>query len=100
VRLLVYLLCELRTTYGITARRLREADQPIRRQITPVERLQMMDELYEVREEEEKFLDGTTGKLFAPYVGAKKKKKRKKTKILISFNRRENLTIHRTREPS
>ncbi|KAJ5909359.1 hypothetical protein N7504_004002 [Penicillium tannophilum] len=60
VRLLVYLLCELRTTYGITARRLREADQPIRRQITPIERLQMMDELYEVREEEEKFLDGKT----------------------------------------
>lgn len=66
VRLLVYLLCELRTTYGITARRLREADQPIRRQITPVERLQMMDELYEVREEEEKFLDGKTGTLFCP----------------------------------
>ncbi|KAJ6114319.1 hypothetical protein N7486_000097 [Penicillium sp. IBT 16267x] len=61
VRLLVYLLCELRTSYGITARRLREADQPIRRQITPVERLQMMDEVYEVREEEEKFLDGKTG---------------------------------------
>ncbi|KAJ5769599.1 hypothetical protein N7520_004158 [Penicillium odoratum] len=61
IRLLVYLLCELRTSYGITARRLREADQPIRRQITPVERLQMMDEIYEVREEEEKLLDGKTG---------------------------------------
>ncbi|KAJ5707393.1 hypothetical protein N7488_007194 [Penicillium malachiteum] len=60
IRLLVHLLCELRTSHGITARRLKEADQPIRRQITPSERLQIMDEFYEVREEEEKYEDGKT----------------------------------------
>ncbi|KAJ5930231.1 hypothetical protein N7466_005724 [Penicillium verhagenii] len=95
IRLLVYLLCELRTSYGITARRLKEADQPIRRQITPVERLQMMDEIYEVREEEEKFLDGKTGKILHRHA-----KMGKKERKLINFNRRENPSIHRTSEPS
>ncbi|KAJ5272943.1 hypothetical protein N7478_008068 [Penicillium angulare] len=60
IRLLVHLLCELRTSHGITAHRLKEADQPIRRQIVPAERLQIMDEVYEVRGEEEKFIDGKT----------------------------------------
>jgi hypothetical protein len=39
----------------------------------------MMDELYEVREEEEKLLDGKTGKSSAPYVEGRKRKKRKYT---------------------
>ncbi|KAJ5215188.1 uncharacterized protein N7469_011679 [Penicillium citrinum] len=60
VRLLVHIFCESRTNYGITARKLRAADQPIRRQILPVERLEVLDEAYQVREEEEKFLDGVT----------------------------------------
>jgi len=51
----------LRTSHGITARKLKAADQPIRRQILPVERLAILDEVYQVREEEEKFLDGVTG---------------------------------------
>ncbi|KAJ5087294.1 hypothetical protein N7456_010910 [Penicillium angulare] len=62
IRLLIHLLCELRTSHGITAQRLKEADQPIRRQIVPAERLQIMDEVYEVRGEEEKFIDGKTEK--------------------------------------
>ncbi|KAJ5593858.1 uncharacterized protein N7459_000066 [Penicillium hispanicum] len=61
IRLLVHLLCELRTSHGITARRLREADQPIRRQISPAERLQLLDEMYQVREEEEKALEKVKG---------------------------------------
>lgn len=61
IRLLVHILCELRTSHGITTQRLKEADQPIRRQITPVERLQILDEVYLVREEEEKFLKGESG---------------------------------------
>ncbi|KAJ5216244.1 uncharacterized protein N7498_002651 [Penicillium cinerascens] len=61
VKLLVHILCELRTSYGISARRLKEADEPIRCQISPPERLQILDELYQVREEEEKFLEGITG---------------------------------------
>jgi len=61
IRLLVHILCELRISNGVTARRLKEAEQSIRRQISPAERLQLLDELYEVREAEEKFLDGATG---------------------------------------
>ncbi|OQD72632.1 hypothetical protein PENDEC_c020G04837 [Penicillium decumbens] len=60
IRLLVHILCELRISNGVTARRLKEAEQSIRRQISPAERLQLLDELYEVREAEEKFLDGAT----------------------------------------
>lgn len=51
----------MRTSHGITAARLREADQPIRRQISPAERLQILDEVYQVRQEEENLLDGRTG---------------------------------------
>lgn len=58
IRLLVYMLCEMRETHGITVARLRKCDQPIRRQILPVERLQILDEAYRVREEEENFIDG------------------------------------------
>lgn len=61
IRLLVHILCDLRASNGVTARRLEQAEQPIRRQISPAERLQLLDELYEVREAEEKFLDGVTG---------------------------------------
>ncbi|RHZ57306.1 DUF2841 domain-containing protein [Aspergillus thermomutatus] len=57
VRLLVHILCELRDSRGITVAKLREADQSIRRQITPPERLQVLDEIYHVREEEESYLD-------------------------------------------
>ncbi|CAI7573224.1 unnamed protein product [Penicillium glandicola] len=58
IRLLVHILCEMRETHGITATRLKQCDQPIRRQILPVERLEILDEAYRVREEEERFLDG------------------------------------------
>ncbi|CAG8162063.1 unnamed protein product [Penicillium nalgiovense] len=58
IRLLVYMLCEMRETHGITTARLKQSDQPIRRQILPVERLQILDEAYRIREEEEKYLDG------------------------------------------
>ncbi|KAJ5971609.1 uncharacterized protein N7479_001527 [Penicillium vulpinum] len=60
IRLLVYILCEMRKSHGITTARLKQCDQPIRRQILPVERLQILDEAYRVREEEEKFLDGVS----------------------------------------
>ncbi|KAJ6107017.1 hypothetical protein N7512_010534 [Penicillium capsulatum] len=60
IRLLVHLLCELRTSHGITARRLKDADQPIRRQISPPERVQILDEMYEVRAKEESFLQEPT----------------------------------------
>ncbi|KAJ5819429.1 hypothetical protein N7474_005020 [Penicillium riverlandense] len=60
IRLLVHILCELHTGHRITARRLKEADQPIRCQISPAERLEILDEVYHVREEEEKFLEGVT----------------------------------------
>ena len=58
------MLCEMRETHGITTARLKQSDQPIRRQILPVERLQILDEAYRVREEEEKYLDGISGTYF------------------------------------
>ncbi|RHZ56389.1 hypothetical protein CDV55_102564 [Aspergillus turcosus] len=68
VRLLVHILCELRDSRGITVAKLREADQSIRRQITPPERLQVLDEIYRVREEEESYLDGRLDEQAAVYI--------------------------------
>ncbi|KAJ5267466.1 hypothetical protein N7478_010274 [Penicillium angulare] len=59
IALLIHILCELRISHGITARKLKNAGRLVQRQITPNERLQLLDELYWVREEEEKFLDAT-----------------------------------------
>ncbi|KAJ5903892.1 hypothetical protein N7504_006275 [Penicillium tannophilum] len=50
IRLLVHLFCDLRINHGITARRLKAADQSIRRQISPAKRLEILDEAYTVRE--------------------------------------------------
>ncbi|KAJ5220489.1 hypothetical protein N7468_009693 [Penicillium chermesinum] len=58
--LLIHLLCELHKTHGITAQKLKAADQPIRRQIAPPERLRILDEIYRVRQEEENYIDGVT----------------------------------------
>ncbi|KAL2860784.1 DUF2841 domain-containing protein [Aspergillus lucknowensis] len=58
VRLLVHILCELRESHRITAERLKEAGQDVRRQITPGVRLQVLDEIYYVRGMEELYLDG------------------------------------------
>ncbi|CAG8072526.1 unnamed protein product [Penicillium nalgiovense] len=58
IRLLIHILCELRASRRITARKLREADQAIRRHIFPAERLCILDEIYRVRREEEDFLEG------------------------------------------
>ncbi|GIK05955.1 hypothetical protein Aspvir_010071 [Aspergillus viridinutans] len=57
VRLLVHILCELRDCRGITVAKLREADQSIRRLISPPDCLGVLDEIYRVREEEESYLD-------------------------------------------
>ncbi|KAJ5624239.1 hypothetical protein N7510_000548 [Penicillium lagena] len=58
LRLLVHILCELKDRYGITAEKLREAGQDVRRQITPANRLEVLDEIYFVRRMEEQYLDG------------------------------------------
>ncbi|KAL4953874.1 hypothetical protein BDW69DRAFT_164360 [Aspergillus filifer] len=58
IRLLVHILCELRKSHAIDVQKLKEADQSICRQIAPVERLQVLDEIYRVRGEEERYLDG------------------------------------------
>ncbi|KAJ5117426.1 hypothetical protein N7448_011058 [Penicillium atrosanguineum] len=62
IALLVHILCELRISHGITAQKLKDAGRSIQQFISPTERLQLLDELYRVREEEEKFLDAITGK--------------------------------------
>ncbi|KAJ5414924.1 hypothetical protein N7509_000022 [Penicillium cosmopolitanum] len=60
IALLIHILCELRTSHGITAQKLKEAGQPIQQHISPIERLKLLDELYYVREKEENFLDAVT----------------------------------------
>ncbi|OQE44644.1 hypothetical protein PENCOP_c002G01225 [Penicillium coprophilum] len=58
IKLLIHILCELRTSHGITTKTLREADQQIRRYIVPAERVCILDEVYRVRQEEVEFLEG------------------------------------------
>ncbi|KAJ5950013.1 hypothetical protein N7454_001597, partial [Penicillium verhagenii] len=53
IALLMHILCNMSASHGITARRLKSAEQVVRRQIVPSERLQLLDELYRVRELEE-----------------------------------------------
>ncbi|KAJ5930916.1 hypothetical protein N7466_006409 [Penicillium verhagenii] len=53
IALLIHILCDMHISHGITARRLKSAEQVVRRQIVPSERLQLLDELYRVRELEE-----------------------------------------------
>ncbi|KAJ5557350.1 hypothetical protein N7494_001265 [Penicillium frequentans] len=54
IELLVHILCDLRASHGITAERLKHGQECVKRQIVPPERLQLLDELYRVREQEEK----------------------------------------------
>ncbi|KAJ6088424.1 hypothetical protein N7486_009685, partial [Penicillium sp. IBT 16267x] len=58
LRLLVHILCELKDSHGVTADKLREAGQDVRRQISPSNRLQVLDEIYFVPQMEERYLDG------------------------------------------
>lgn len=69
IRLLVHILCELRESHAICVEKLKEADQSVRRQIAPVERIPVLDEIYHVREEEERYLDGRTGKRLPSTIG-------------------------------
>ncbi|KAL4736048.1 hypothetical protein BDV11DRAFT_211594 [Aspergillus similis] len=68
IRLLIHILCEVRESHAICVEKLREADQAIRRQILPVERLQVLDEIYRVRGEEERYLDGRSDPQAVVYV--------------------------------
>lgn len=58
LRLLIHILCELKETHGVTVDKLQRASQGIRNQITPTSRLQILDEIYFVRQMEEQYLDG------------------------------------------
>lgn len=58
---MIHILCELRSSHDITAEKLREAGQDVRRQISPVERLEVLDEIYYVRQMEEHCLNGDIG---------------------------------------
>ncbi|KAJ5889276.1 hypothetical protein N7504_010086 [Penicillium tannophilum] len=63
IELLVHILCDLRVSHGITAERLKHAQECVKRQIIPPERLQLLDELYRVREQEEKLDAGEDGSI-------------------------------------
>ncbi|KAL3472169.1 hypothetical protein BJX99DRAFT_262583 [Aspergillus californicus] len=56
IQLLLRILCDLRESHGICVDKLKEADQSIRRQISPAGRL-VLDEIYRVRGEEERYLN-------------------------------------------
>lgn len=58
IRLLVHILCELKDSHGVTAAKLKDAGLDVRRQIQPEKRLQVLDEIYYVRNQEELYLDG------------------------------------------
>ncbi|QKX57500.1 uncharacterized protein TRUGW13939_04614 [Talaromyces rugulosus] len=58
IKLLVHLLRNLGHSHDITAEKLREAGQDVRRSISPPERLQILDEVYSVRHMEERYLRG------------------------------------------
>ena len=62
IRLLVYILRELRISHGISVAKLKEVDLPIYHQISPPERLHILNEIYQVRQHEEQFLDGKTSR--------------------------------------
>ncbi|OJJ49070.1 hypothetical protein ASPZODRAFT_129452 [Penicilliopsis zonata CBS 506.65] len=61
IRLLVHILCDLRESHGMSVQKLWEADQAIRYQFDPSERLRLLDEIYRVRRQEEKFLNEEIG---------------------------------------
>lgn len=61
IRLLIHILRELGDSHGITAEKLRDAGQDVRRQIQPTERLKVLDEIYYVRTAEERYLRGEIG---------------------------------------
>lgn len=61
IELLVSILCDLHASHAVTVEKLRSADQAIRPHIHPPERLQILDEIYRVRGEEEKILDTQKG---------------------------------------
>ncbi|KAG2024793.1 hypothetical protein GB937_003493 [Aspergillus fischeri] len=71
IRLLMHILCELRESHAITAQKLREAGQDVHRQITPPQRLFILDEIYDVREIEELYLSGKISGDTVIYVSSK-----------------------------
>lgn len=67
IRLLVHIFRNLmRTKYEITADKLEEAGRDAQRQIKPPERLDILDEIYEVRRVEESYERGEIGNELLP----------------------------------
>ncbi|PYI13499.1 hypothetical protein BO99DRAFT_407463 [Aspergillus violaceofuscus CBS 115571] len=58
IKLLVHILCNLKDSKGITAEKLQEAGQDVKRQIEPTKRQDVLDEIFYVRKMEELYLDG------------------------------------------
>lgn len=57
----MHILCNLRESHDITVDKLREASQSLRTEISPPERLEVLDEVFRVREMEELYLNGEIG---------------------------------------
>ncbi|RAH44125.1 DUF2841 domain-containing protein [Aspergillus brunneoviolaceus CBS 621.78] len=58
IKLLVHILCNLKDSKGVTAEKLQEAGQDVKRQIQPTRRQDVLDEIFYVRKMEELYLDG------------------------------------------
>ncbi|KAJ5751406.1 uncharacterized protein N7511_008371 [Penicillium nucicola] len=58
IALLLHILCDLHYSHGVTSQRLKDSEQSVRSQIIPVKRSELLDELYRVRGEEERFWEG------------------------------------------
>ncbi|KAL2374731.1 hypothetical protein RJZ57_000760 [Blastomyces gilchristii] len=58
VKLLIHIFRNLRKSHGITARKLKAAGEEAQKQCRPTEKASVLDEIYRVREEEERYERG------------------------------------------
>lgn len=68
IRLLIHIVRELRVSHGITVDILKVADRPIRHKIRPKSRLRFLEEIYDIREAEERLLSKQTGNVFGKVI--------------------------------
>lgn len=66
MRLLIHILRGLGKSRGVTVDQLEDAGRGIRRRIKPVERLEILSEIYRVRRVEEQYENGLIGLLTLP----------------------------------
>lgn len=66
----MHILCQLKDSHGITAQKLRDIDQSVRRSLPQSDLVPILDEIYHVRQTEEKYIAGEIRKTFYIISGA------------------------------